>query len=210
MTVKQRPRPGGLKPFRNRLDLITDIVFLIGNGISRKDFDLERLRGIGTIIGCNALYREFTPDLLILIDSKMHKELNKTDYALKNTILIPAGRTVQVPRSLQWRTKRFNTSGCFAMKLISEEMKSTKCYMLGMDCYVGNMYDNTLNYAKNTLQNFSGILKNYIISLEESKNTMFINVNDKDAWTEAAHKTGSYQCINYEEFEKLMAHWRNW
>ena len=63
------------EPFENRQDLITDLVFLIGNGASRKDFDLERLRGIGTIIGCIALYREFTPDLLITIDSKMMREV---------------------------------------------------------------------------------------------------------------------------------------
>lgn len=208
MIARRRPPMENLEPFKDRPDLITDPIFLIGNGKSRKDFDLERLRGIGTIIGCNALYREFAPDLLVIIDAKMLRELKSSTYT--NTILVPAGRTVKIPEALTWRTKRFNTSGCFAMKVISEKICPTKCYMLGMDCYTGNMYDKTINYSQNTLQNFKGILKNYIISLEESKDTIFINVNDTDAWTEEAHETGKYQVVNYEEFEVLMAHWRNW
>ena len=36
-------------------------VFCIGNGESRKGFDLEKLRPYGKIYGCNALYRDFTP-----------------------------------------------------------------------------------------------------------------------------------------------------
>jgi hypothetical protein len=36
-------------------------VFCIGNGESRKGFDLESLRKHGTIYGCNAIYRDFMP-----------------------------------------------------------------------------------------------------------------------------------------------------
>ena len=43
-------------------------VFCIGNGESRKDFDLETLRPHGKIYGCNALYRDFTPDVIIAVD----------------------------------------------------------------------------------------------------------------------------------------------
>ena len=43
-------------------------VFCIGNGESRKDFNLERLRQFGKIYGCNGLYRDFTPDVLVAMD----------------------------------------------------------------------------------------------------------------------------------------------
>jgi hypothetical protein len=43
-------------------------VFCIGNGESRKGFDLEKLRPHGKIYGCNALYRDFTPDHLSAVD----------------------------------------------------------------------------------------------------------------------------------------------
>ena len=34
--------------------------FCLGNGPSRKSFDLEILKTFGTVIGCNAIYRDFT------------------------------------------------------------------------------------------------------------------------------------------------------
>jgi len=188
-------------PFKNRPDLITDPVFLIGNGNSRKNFDLERLRGIGTIIGCNALYREFTPDLLIAIDAKMLREVKDAEYSNKGTVIVPRGRTVAVPNALTWRTERFNTSGCFGMKLISQIMEPSKCYMLGMDGFAGNIYDKSLNYADNTLQNFSGVMSYYMKALNGPGETVFINVNEKDAWPKEAHDSGKYKFITYKEFE---------
>ena len=37
-----------------------DTAYIIGNGPSRKGLDLSTLDG--TTFGCNALYRDFTPD----------------------------------------------------------------------------------------------------------------------------------------------------
>ena len=48
--------------------LPSDKVFCIGNGESRKGFDLETLRTHGTIYGCNAIYRDFMPDVLTAVD----------------------------------------------------------------------------------------------------------------------------------------------
>lgn len=56
-------------------------VFLIGNGISRRDIKLETLRPHGDIFGCNALYREFTPDVLVCVDHRMAYEIAKSGFA---------------------------------------------------------------------------------------------------------------------------------
>lgn len=191
-------------PFIERPDLLTDPVFLIGNGTSRKDFDLERLRGIGTIVGCNALYREFTPDLLVSIDAKMLREIKKAGYGDNNLVLIPKNRTVDVPSAIVWKTDRYNTTGCFTMKLISQVMQPTKCYMLGMDGFTGNIYDRTENYAANTLTNFTGVVSRYLDVLRAEHNTTFINVNERDAWPKESHDTSKYQMMTYEEFEKTV------
>jgi hypothetical protein len=50
-------------------------VFCLGNGTSRKDVNLESLRQHGKIYGCNALYREFTPDVLIGVDQGIMHEM---------------------------------------------------------------------------------------------------------------------------------------
>ena len=50
-------------------------VFCIGNGESRVGFDLERLRVLGTIVGCNALHRDFTPDVICAVDHGVMHEI---------------------------------------------------------------------------------------------------------------------------------------
>ena len=59
-------------------------VFCIGNGESRKDIDLSQFRPHGKIYGCNALYRDFTPDVLTAVDDGMMHEIYQSGYCDKN------------------------------------------------------------------------------------------------------------------------------
>ena len=58
----------------------TTNIFVLGNGESRQGIKLEDLSSHGLIYGCNALYREFAPDMLISVDPAMHNEILATDY----------------------------------------------------------------------------------------------------------------------------------
>ncbi len=60
------------------------MIFCIGNGESRKDFDLETLRPFGKIYGCNGLYRDFTPDVLLAMDYNICHEIYRSGYAFEN------------------------------------------------------------------------------------------------------------------------------
>lgn len=198
-------------PFKgDKKHLITDPVFLIGNGKSRNDFDLNRLKSIGTTIGCNAIYREkgFQPDIIVAIDSKMLTEMTKAKYSQQEhetaMIILPHNRAVPIPGSYVWKSQRFNTSGAFAMRMISNLLKPKKCYMLGMDGYPGNVYDGTKNYAVHTLKNFSGVHKFYMEILSQSKQTVFINVNHQDGWPPECVNTDKYSFMTYDLFEKIV------
>jgi hypothetical protein len=59
-------------------------VFVLGNGESRKSFNLDALKKEGPIYGCNALYRDFTPDALVCVDGGMQHEVYTSGYALEN------------------------------------------------------------------------------------------------------------------------------
>jgi hypothetical protein len=59
-------------------------VFVLGNGESRQPLNLDVLKTIGKVYGCNALYRDFTPDGLICVDSGMMQEVYDSGYALEN------------------------------------------------------------------------------------------------------------------------------
>ena len=45
--------------------------YCIGNGPSRKGFDLNKLKATGQTYGYNALYRDFVPDFIFSVDTKM-------------------------------------------------------------------------------------------------------------------------------------------
>ena len=55
------------------------MIICIGNGESRKDFDLNKLNGHNTI-GCNALYRDYTPKILVAMDYKLCHEIYRSGY----------------------------------------------------------------------------------------------------------------------------------
>lgn len=55
---------------------------VIGNGESRNYIDLNSLKS--KTYGCNAIYRDFTPDYLISIDNKMIHEIVESGYADNN------------------------------------------------------------------------------------------------------------------------------
>ena len=58
-------------------------VFCIGNGESRKGFQLESLRAFGNIYGCNAIYRDFMPDVLTGVDHGIMHEIYHAGVADK-------------------------------------------------------------------------------------------------------------------------------
>ena len=55
-----------------------DKVFVLGNGPSRKNIDPSKLDG--TVIGCNACYRDFTPDVICAIDAGIISEIIDSEY----------------------------------------------------------------------------------------------------------------------------------
>ena len=58
--------------------------FVLGNGISRRDIDLTTLNQYGKIYGCNALYREYTPDVLVATDRPIAAHIQESGYSVQN------------------------------------------------------------------------------------------------------------------------------
>ena len=61
------------------------IHFCFGNGTSREGIDIEQYKKYGTVVGCNAIYRDYTPDILVSLDSKMSHEIYRSGYCFENT-----------------------------------------------------------------------------------------------------------------------------
>ncbi len=57
--------------------------FVLGNGRSRQAVDLLTLKQHGPIYACNAIYREFTPDVLVATDMPIATVIQESGYAQK-------------------------------------------------------------------------------------------------------------------------------
>ncbi len=133
------------------------IGFVIGNGESRTGYNLERLRSYGPIYGCNALYRDFIPDVLIAVDKKMIDEILDKDV---NTEFIYRQKDnegllyLKSTRNNQVYVDKGYASGATAVSLMCARYYSdlTKVFLIGFDIYsttgkINNIYKGTPCYA---------------------------------------------------------------
>tara|TARA_Y100000996_G_C22488111_1_gene629027 strand:- start:300 stop:1010 length:711 start_codon:yes stop_codon:yes gene_type:complete len=76
------------------------MIFVIGNGSSRKNINLNILKQHGKVIGCNALYRDFTPDHLFTNDCEVLHEIISSQYTNTNETYILQGEIQFLPEEL--------------------------------------------------------------------------------------------------------------
>ena len=72
------------------------IGFIICNGESRRGFNLEMLRPYGRIYGCNALYRDFRPDVLFAGEQKVIDEITAAGYDGAKSFRLPGDKRVNL------------------------------------------------------------------------------------------------------------------
>lgn len=58
--------------------------FVLGNGISRREVNVDDLMTQGTVYGCNALYRTCSPHVLVATDQQISKDIQESGYAKNN------------------------------------------------------------------------------------------------------------------------------
>ena len=123
--------------------------FIIGNGNSRLSFDLPELSKYGKMYGCNALYRDHIPDVLVSVDPPITIEISKNDIPLQTK------HYARKPKhdSSYKLTKEQNSgysSGPIACKLASLDKHSTQ-FLIGFDFAsttnrINNVYAGTNGY----------------------------------------------------------------
>lgn len=185
--------------------------FVIGNGQSRLGFDLNELKSRGKIYGCNALYRDFTPDVLIATDPPMAKEIEESGYPKDNMFYT---RNPSYDAGSHKITLNFGySSGPIAVSMAAKN-EHHPVYLIGFD-FVGdagrinNVYAGTPCYkAKNADETYFG---NWIDQLTniftvQFPKTRFIRVIDSNErftpvlWDQLKN----YSEMNFEEFKRSI------
>ena len=130
--------------------------YVIGNGPSRKGFDLNSLKDTGQTYGCNALYRDFLPDFIFSVDTKITMKMVEDEVGLKTIHYAPAlevnrkqskGMLHLIPKNPHWISGNaaFWTACVHGHKNI---------YLIGFDFreygkgQLNNIYQDTENYGE--------------------------------------------------------------
>jgi hypothetical protein len=144
--------------------------FVLGNGVSRLSVDLNQLKQHGRIYGCNALYREFVPDVLISTDKAIAHTIQNSGYAEKHLMYtrkpLPGLGARSVPQSYFGYS-----SGPIAVGIAAVD-KHLAVYLIGFDMgpninnRFNNVYADTEFYRKSTaLPTYTGNWVRQIVTI---------------------------------------------
>lgn len=191
-----------------------NVAVVIGNGITRKGFDLNYLKnhkgGLGgarklQTYGCNALYRDFEPDFLVATGDEMVAELANSGYCEDHIVYARAPHLMEYPGKfyLVPQNPSYN-SGSIAVYLAAFDGHK-KIYMIGFDGqdtiqYNYNIYAGTNAYQEErgaqTNQKFWFDSLNHII--KTYSDVEFIRVMITKYSTEPSQLK---ECLNYRQID---------
>ena len=188
--------------------------FVLGNGRSRLAITPEKLRNAGKLYACNAVYRDFVPDYLIAVDSKMVVELNEAGIQHKTAVWTNYNKQTEKFQGLNYlNPSKGWSSGPTALWLasvhLSESASDKEIYILGFDYtglennkYFNNVYADTRNYKKSVEP--ATFFGNWLLQTEqvikEFKDIKYYRVIENGTfvpdWTHL-----NIEHITYEEFK---------
>jgi len=124
--------------------------FVLGNGVSRREVNVDSLMRKGTVYGCNALYRTHQPHVLVATDRPIANEIQESGYSQQHVFYtrrpLPDSGARTVP------TPYFGySSGPIAVSLAAAE-NHHPIYLLGFDMgpdtdgKFNNVYASTKHY----------------------------------------------------------------
>jgi len=191
--------------------------YVIGNGPSRKGFDLNRLKESGQTYGCNALYRDFMPDFIFSVDTKITVEMCENEVGNKTIHYAPAlevnrkqhkGMLHLIPNNPHWISGNaaFWTAGVHGHKNI---------YLIGFDFreygkeQLNNIYQDTNNYGeRNGDDIFEGWLRQFRDMLKMRPYVNYTVVHDNPPeylhHLQTGTDLGNSGIMSYKEFEDTV------
>jgi hypothetical protein len=191
--------------------------YVIGNGPSRKGFELTRLKEFGQTYGCNALYRDFMPDFIFSVDTKITIEMCENEVGRKTIHYAPAlevnrkqhkGMLHLIPNNPHWISGNaaFWTAGVHGHKNI---------YLLGFDFreygkgQLNNIYQDTENYGERHSDDvFEGWLGQFRRMLKMRPYVNYTVVHDNPPQylnnLQTGTDLGNSRIMSYKEFEDTV------
>lgn len=175
----------------------------IGNGESRQNFDLRLIGGnragiLGTdrlqSYGCNALYRDFTPDFLIATGDKIIEEIANSGYTANNIVYTSAGPILNYPGKFYLTPQNLSyDAGSLATYMACFDGHK-KVFLIGFDQY-DNHHQADDGVYNNIYKNTNGYLND-----AESQNAQFFTLALRNVMI-------AYSDVEFVRVMPLATHW---
>lgn len=187
--------------------------FVLGNGVSRLRVNLENLKTYGTIYGCNALYREFTPHYLIAVDVKMVNEIISSGYHKNHEVWTNPNKGITSKDQLNFFDPHKGWSSGPTALWLAARQQHPNIFIFGFDYQglengrVNNVYAGTHNYKKST--DSATFYGNWASQTDkvfgEFKKVNFYRVSERNAFLpERINKNHvNVNYITFSEFEEM-------
>ena len=129
----------------------TNFAFILGNGITRLEVDGKNLLNYGSVYGCNRIYQEFSPTVLVSTDQQMASEIQMSGYSKSNmhytrrSHIIKNSGAKPIPLDIQDMSSGpvgIGLAGLTAVEyifLIGFDLK-------GINHFINNIYSGTVHY----------------------------------------------------------------
>lgn len=187
------------------------IAFVLGNGTSRLRLNLPELKGRGTIIGCNALYREFDPDYLVAVDTKMVNEIIAAGYHKDHQVWTNPNKGINSKKNINFFSPHRGWSSgptalWFACNLGHKDIYFFGFDYQGLDGKFNNVYADTFNYKRSTdsATYFGNWLNQTERTIKENRAVNFFRVAEPDSFLPDKLKSNmpNLRHITFEQFNQ--------
>lgn len=196
---------------------ISNQAVVIGNGPSRLEFEMDLIKnhkggllGARTLqsYGCNALYRDFTPDFLVARGNEMIAELARSNYVKDHIVYSDSIHLLEYPNKFYLIPHDpYTDAGTTALYIAAFDGHRT-VFMLGFDGqdtpgYNYNVYAGTANYLglRDTVSDSKWVADRTTL-FRTYKDTEFVRVTKKN--TEPVPEDWkfcpNFRSINYNQF----------
>jgi hypothetical protein len=191
------------------------VAFVLGNGTSRKDLDLTKLKQNGTVYGCNAIYREYLPDYLVAVDTKMVLELNKESVQHRCSVWTNPNKAFSKFTGFNFFSPSKGwSSGPTALHMASD-YSNDEVYILGFDYkglgtngeFVNNIYADTFNYKRSheRATYYGNWLKQTATTIQKFSKKRYIRVLGENVFVpNELSKLPNLNHISMDEFKKIF------
>jgi hypothetical protein len=202
--------------------------FVIGNGSSRKDLNIEQLMDYGLLFGCNWFFKEeFRPHVLVASDEPMTRTILKSYSQYPKSNWFYTWYPKPGSGAKKATTPEKFAAGPMATHLAAYHFESPKIFLIGMDFFgfgskdkndnglMNNLYEGMKHYAKipesETVKNGAPTYRNwqrrYQWIISRFSDTEFYHVNPFEG--KSPEKIRGFSNFHQITFENLIDHLQN-